>query len=424
MSILSSETEGFTPVNFVWLIFGLIAVVYVFEAPPQPAWGDGLSFLYTSEAGLDLDTNATSHFLYRNLGYVLASALAFWPNAGVLVGLSLVSALVVLGLTYKLARIAAGRAGSLFGVGVLALAFTFWRHAVTIEVYAFNLIFVALILLLAVHGIVQQDGRHAVALSILWGLTFLVHIQNILLAPLALYYLWSVRPTLRLLAVSTGLFAAVVAPLIIIPLLLENNTLDTVFVGNPTTGLTQISLASAARGVLPSLGYVAYNFHVWLIPIAIGAVRLWRNQPEIARPLILVAGPYWLFAMSFPVSDSYVFYLGAYVCAVPCAALGFDTLLSRVSAKARRYAIVISLIVGPAIYATAVEVGRTTTMGHRIEETKSYKGGLRFYLYPGMHGAPNPLDLARTLQTAPGEPPIEWDPQWAIRYLELEARSR
>ncbi len=67
----------------------------------------------------------------------------------------------------QLAREVATPTGALFGVGALAVAFTFWRHAVAVEVYAFNLVFVALILLLAVRGVERREGRHAVALAAL-----------------------------------------------------------------------------------------------------------------------------------------------------------------------------------------------------------------------------------------------------------------
>lgn len=408
---------------FTWLVFGFITAVYVWEAPAQPAWGDGLSFLYSSEAGFDLDTNATSHFLYRNLCYLLASALGFWPNAGVLVGLSVASALVVLLLAYRLARVVADQAGALFSVGVLGLAFTFWRHAVTIEVYAFNLVFVTAIMLVAVRGIVRKDGRHAAVLGVLWGLALLLHIQNILLAPLAVYYLWCARPAIQRLAVSVGLFVAMASPLVVLPFALGAHDVGAVLAESRSGGLLETNPASIAKEVLLSAAYLVYNFHIWLIPIVVGAGRLWRSRAKIAWALLLVAGPYWLFATSFPVSDSYVFYLCAYVCAVPCAAVGFDALLSRAWAKTRRYSVMISLVVGPLIYATAVQVAQTANLGQGIEQAKGYKGGLRFYLYPGMRGSPNPLDLAREIQTGQPEEQADWDPEWAIRYLELEARS-
>lgn len=418
---LAPDASRPTSRGAVALVFAVLAAVYVWEAPPQPAWGDGMAFLLTTVTGLDGDTNATSHFLYLNLGVVLAWLVPVASNAAVLVGLSVASALGALGLAYQLARDAASVAGALFGTAVLGLAFTFWRHAVTIEVYAFHLLFVMAIALVAVRGAERQDDRHAVGLAALWGMSLLVHIQNVLLGPLALYYLWRVRPSPARLAAAAAVWAAVVAPLVVLPLVGHAHPVSAVLVEGTHGPALAFGVGTLARGVALSVGYAVYNFHVWLVPIGVGAVRLWRERPAVGRALALVAGPCWLFGVCFPVSDSYVFYLTAYAVAVPCAAIGFDALLARASPRVRWGVVAASLVVGPAVYASAVRVAQTTEAGQRVERDKGYKGGVAFYLYPGMRGAPDPLTLGRPgARVPPGAPPPLVDA--ARRYRALTAR--
>lgn len=409
----------------VALVFAALGAIYVWEAPPQPAWGDGLLFLVHTVVGPSWHTNATAHMLYANVGYALAKGVPAVPNAAVLVGLSVASALCALALAYRLARGVASREGALFGTVVLGLAFTVWRHAVTIEVYAFNLVFVVSMLLVAVRGAETRQGRHAVGLAVLWGVSLLVHIQNVLLAPLALCYLWRVRLPWRRLVLAAGAFAAAAAPLVVLPLALGTHPVEAVLFDGFRDEVLALDAPTVARGLALSAGYLVYNVHVWLVPVGVGAVRLWRDRPVVARALLLVAAPVWAFAARYAVSDAYVFFLTAYLCVAPCAAAGFDALLARSSPRVRWTLVVAALVVGPALYAGATAVARTTAAGQRLDREKGYKGGVAFYLYPGMRGAPDPLALARPgAVPRPGEPPPPWTVRAARRYRALEARER
>lgn len=402
------------------LVFAALAARYVWDAPAQSAWGDGLMFIQTMAIGPDWDTNATSHLLYQNLGYTLTQLLPWGTHAGVLVALSVASALGALALAYRLSRDVAGRVSALFGTVVLGLAFTFWRHAVTIEVYALNLLVVTAMVLVAVRGIERRDGRHAIGLAALWGVSLLIHIQNVLLAPLALYYLWRTRPTPGRLAGAAAAWAVVVSPLVVLPLVLHTHPLRAVLFDSFEGEVLALDARTVVRGTALGIGYLLYNFHVWLVPIAVGAVRLWRTRPATARALALVAGTTWLFASRYPVRDSYVFFLTAYVCAAPCAAVGLDVLVRRMDARIRWALIAVAFVVAPALYASATAIARWTPIGQRIEWEKGYKGGVAFYLYPGMHGAPDPMDLARPdAPRPPGAPAPAWNVEVARRYEAL-----
>ncbi len=213
------------------------------------------------------------------------------------------------------------------------------------------------------------------------------------------------------------------SPLVVLPLALGTHPLDAVlFDGYDRGEVLGLDAATVARGVALSAGYLAYNLHVWLVPLGVGAVRLWRGRPAVAHALALVAGTTWLFAARYAVTDSYVFYLSAYVALVPCAAVGFDVLLSRAPERVRR-AVVASLVAGPVLYAATVEVAHATASGRRIEATWGYKGGLRYFLYPGMRSVPDPLEAARTSDAPPGAPNPGWNLRGARRLLELEEEA-
>lgn len=409
---------------WVWVFFVGIAALYLYEGPAQPAWGDGIGFLYSSEAGFDLDTNASSHLLFRNLCYIVASILSFLPNTTVLVGISIISALVVLLLAYRTARLFTGWQGAIAGTIMLAVAFTFWRHAVTIEVYAFNLVFVTLILFLAIRGIQDSSSEKTMLLAMLWAISLLVHIQNILLGPLALYYLWRTKPEKKQLLVSVVAFCLIASPLGVIPLVHSAYSVGEVFLGNHPAGAPTPTIKAFASATALSITYVLYNFHLWLVPIVAGGTFLWKVHRNAAVAFLTVACAYWSFAIAFLVSDSYVFYLGAYVCLVPLAAVGFERITSRLSRTLGIVILVAALCANPMIYTATWLIGLETEVGQRIESEKEYKGGLRFYLYPGMHGSPNPLDSAREWAAMPNPPMPDWAITQMVQFLDMEEASR
>lgn len=117
-------------------------------------------------------------------------------------------------------------------IGALAIAFsrTYWRTALSIEVYALHMLMLALLVwALARLFLAMQDasspgavGRHLVVLALLLGLSFSNHMSTVFLLP-ALLVLFVVLLRKRLLAIRTvfvaaGAFAAGLLPYLYLPL--------------------------------------------------------------------------------------------------------------------------------------------------------------------------------------------------------------
>lgn len=134
--------------------FGL----YLWCFQPGAAWGDGADFVLCSWfLGVPHPTGYPSYVLFGKL-----AALAPAGSAGLRVGLlSSFAGAVCVALFFLLAaRLARGAAAGLYAAVLLGLSTFFWSGAVTVEVYALNLLFCVGIVSLFAKS--RQDVRPAI----------------------------------------------------------------------------------------------------------------------------------------------------------------------------------------------------------------------------------------------------------------------
>ncbi len=177
-----------------------------------------------------------------------------------------------------------------------------------------------------------------------------------------------------------------------------------------------------AAGAVRSMAYFLYNFHALIPIIVLGAVVLYRQSRTLFTFLALVVVPVWLFAFRYPVSDSYVFHIPAYLALAVAGAAGFNALFERLGRPWIAVTLAAVVILSPALYGVTAAA---TSRIQAIENPVRYKGGAVYYFWPGMRQVPDPLDLARS-QLRTGVPPGNIDPglwnatyQRAVRYLLL-----
>jgi hypothetical protein len=396
------------------VVFLGIAMVYWHERGRNPGWGDSLGFLNAALEGFSWSVNATGHFLYSAMN---AFILRLFPPADpvrLLTAASIGFSLFALWQIFRTALLLTGNPmASLAETLVLAFSFTFWRQAVSIEVYPLHMALVAAFLRETTRDFIDGGGRgHANRIGILLGLALLVHIQTVLLLPAFAFRAFARRgtswtDTLRAAAWILAAFLLLVIPAAILPEL----TVASVFVDFRFSGqVFALNPRILTVGFIKSLAYLLYNFHFFLPLMALGIVRLYRQRRRLFLFYLLIFVPVWGFAFRYPISDNYVFFLPAYLILSLAGATGFSFLFERYPFRRLLPAasIVPAACLSPGVYGLAVLLAGSLPSSRDAFAPAGYKGGAVYYLWPGLRHIPDPLVPVRN-QYPGGEKPPEID---------------
>ena len=385
------------------LLFGLIGIIYLWTRNPFPEFGDSLGFLLSAIEGFDLNTNASSHFLYVNFCHISASLLSFLSPVWVVSMVSVFFGLISVLLLYQVLRILEiPIEAALVSTAIYATGFSWWRQVVIIEVYSFHMCLFLVTLKYLMHDWMIDEYRHSWRVSFWLGMAIWAHIQHLLLVPLFIYYLLSRKKDTGISKILPIIpFLIFLIGLIVIPLFTQLHPISAVFFDNRSQGaVLGIEWLNLGKGIIRSIGYALYNFHIF-IPFMLHGIWLnWKVNRRLFYLIMLgIVLPYWGFAMRFNVSDNYVFFLAPYVGLIVFCGMSIKYWLKRLSSK--NYLMVfwlIPLIISPIIYASSLCIAQQSSQARAFAETKAYKGGLSYYLWPGRSGAPDPLDLAKQIQ--------------------------
>ena len=400
------------------LVFALIGVIYWLTQNPFVSFGDSVGVLYYASQGFDLDTNATSHFLYLNVCAFLL--LPGWGNpVAVLTGASIVFALLALFRLYQLLQLTGIRSSTAaMIVLMMALSFTWWRQAVTIEVYAMSSWIAMEILLAMGKNYWLGEWKRAWQVAIWMGIALLTHIQFLLLIPAVMLYWWwgkgrsifqKFGPLLLMLLISS--------PLILIPLVFDTHPISEVFFdAGYQDQVLGIDVGSLVMGSLRSLGYLLYNFHVFVPLLLVGLWKNWKIHNRWTFLLLLAAAPIWAFAMRYNVTDNYVFFLLPYFILCALSGPGWEWVGEKLKPIWIRLGLAICL--SPILYFTAWQIAAQIPRFQQFAEPKAYKGGLQYYFWPGQSQSADPLQLAREIRSGEREPIPDFDRyDLVLRYL-------
>lgn len=405
------------------LVLGFLAILFLINRSPFVGFNDGMSFLYSAETGFDLDTNATSHFLYNNLLHILVKLFFFVPPVLLLTLFSILCSILALS---QFARIASIFSKSSFAIAsltlILGMAFTFWQQTEVIEVYAFNnLIFLTFVRIGLVDLIENQNRKNAIWLSLILGIGLLTHIQHILSIPFFLIYIWTAKEF------SNGKKLAIMLPwmalmsiLFILPQVLKTHSLGAVFVESQfKQDLFGMELKVLLKGIGLGIGMLVYNFGLSLVFVFLGWLKMIKERRNVAYWLLALLLPYAGFAFKYSVNDNHVFFLCAYFVLLLPAVL----ILERIRLPFKRWFYLGSFALIPILmYFTAVNLAPKVGVLAAYDRAKAYKGGVQHLLWPGKSRAKDPLALAKSLKDDNSEEAAqlraEWNYETAIRYLE------
>lgn len=406
------------------VVFGGFSLLYLLQRSPYVGFNDGLSFLYAASKGFDLDTNATSHFLYNNLQHVLVWALPFLPDVLVLTLFSVACALGTLGMVYRLGRLLAPSQGAaLLPVVALGVSFTFWQQSEVIEVYAFNNLVFTAFLYCAVRDLRAHSRSNYLATSLFLGLGLITHIQHILSLPFFLAYLWG-RNDLRWTQRCWGMlpWMSMMSILFFLPAYTGAHAWTAVFFESKfQDALMGVDARSLATGVLMGVGMLLYNFQLALVPMAAGWRHLWRTDRNLVWWMVALGLPYLAFATKYSVRDNHVFYLVVYLLLALPLVHGTGNEAER--RKRIRWMLPAGFVLPILVYALATLLAPMLPPLQRYDMEKAYKGGVTHLLWPGKAWARDPLEIARRraqrCEGRPGDKTEEWNYATAVQYLRL-----
>ena len=209
--------------------------------------------------------------------------------------------------------------------------------------------------------------------------------------------------------------------LVVLPLVTGSNSLSSILFDNSFQDeVLGFQLSVLLKGFAKAIGYLLFNFGVFAVVLVLAPFKNVLAK-EVRMGLLIVAIPVFGFAARYNVSDNYVFFLPCYLALAVMA----GPYLQMLWKEQLRYKIIALGLVAmvPIGYAVLPQIALKTTKGKELHQQKWYKGGVYFFLWPGMNKNPGAKDLIRSIDAGLIDPKenleIEQNAQNARDYLQL-----
>ncbi|SEH27387.1 protein O-mannosyl-transferase family [Chryseobacterium culicis] len=397
---------------FLFIIF--LGIYYAGSFSKIP-FADCVGFVLSAETGIwETTATATSHFLYIN-------TVIFIKNLFDMNGIEASRFLVVfsgaatVSVVYLTVRsISKTDWASLAAAFVFGFSFSFWRNAEIVEVYTYNSLWISLFFFSVIKSFTEEKRIYILLSSLFLGISLWVHIQNILLIPSLLVFLFYFRNEKKYAAASLLVFAVLFCSL---------------FILNSSQGLPFKSPYSSDQGTwvedslkkstiqyvkdfFQSFAYLIYNFNIFTFFGIAGILLLYKTHRKMFFVFASGAVCVYGFATFYAVSDNYVFFLPFNI--IFALSIGYG-LSSAKYARLRKFSWVCLLI--PAGYLLLYKAAFLTKKGKEFHAFKAYKGGLDYYILPWMNNNVGILEFTIDKKQAPE--PIEWMTISAVDYIQL-----
>ena len=415
----------------VFIAFLIVASLYCYYRSTSIGFGDSLGLMLNAEKGFNPATQANGHFLYQNLLHLFILILPFGTMFFKASLFSIIFSVLTMLMVYKSVKMLTGNyMTGLISATVFALSFVNWRQTEIIEVYTLNNFLFALMLYYVLKDISGGGNRHQKQAAIVFGLAFLAHIQNILLIPFYLLYLWLInKGQLKKCTIPLIITIAIASPLILIPLIFDTNSILSVFFQNNDIGslVTSLVLKTFITGFIKSIGYFIYNFLLYGFFVIYGLRVVYQKNKSLFWLLLTGILPFWLFAMKFDVPDNYVFFLQANMLCIILGGYSLSFWLEKVPHYSLLFLVAVFLSF-PSIYYFTYTSAEKIPVFKKVEERKAYKGGLKYLLWPGMRNNADLIELSRKIYLSGKKPDsfseFEWNYVQAVEYLQKKGELK
>lgn len=389
---------------FSYLIFSLITAIYIWQRATALAVGDGIIYFSVASQHFDLETTATTHFLYVNTLHLLLKIFPYGLHT--LVFFSIFCSVVALWILYQMLTFLTNKQAALLSVVVFAFSFTYWRQTEIIEVYTTNMMFTMFYTYFLMHDLYHKKRQYIWLATILYAISYWVHIQNILLLPLFVAY-WYTSELNILQKISVAfVWLLLVSGLVLMPLIMQHHEISRVFFSSSffmgkVLGLSPVIVL---KGVIRGVAYLFYNFWFALPLMVYGAWWQWKKQRYLFYWVAYFVLAHYCFATRYDVSDNYVFFLPSYSMMTLWMAYGWQQFLSYFTSKiVYPLSVFAVMLFFPLFYYGTWYIIYTSKIAHQFEEKKAYKGGLYYYLFPGMRNNVDIEQLFLDIYTNPSD---------------------
>jgi len=431
----------------LFLVFTAALGFYWVTLAPTVVWGDSarLTLRVVAKEPLAFGT-AGDHPLFVVIGRILVAALPGDPARLVNFEAALFGALAV-AVVYRCARqLGTSRLAAAAGAASLAVAHTFWLHAVMAEVYTANAFFLAATLSLLLDWRRRQQRRYLAAAVTVFAIGLTNHLVLAALVPAAVVFVVVNTPRPRVTRRSLwwlgGAGATVAAIAFAAPSAAA--AFQRLWFGPPSIW-EYFTPTIAPRGMAREAGYyllyLVYQFPSISLPL--GLVGLWtllRDDARVGALLLLaVAVNAGIFihhtGWESPGAAKFVFYLADYVVFSILCAIGVHEMLVRLASqsavdRSRLWGTTILAAVAllpPLIY--AILPASATRMGIDLVHARTlpYRDNQRYFLNPNKRGEDGARRFAtEALQVVrPGAVIFaDFTPASVIRYVQVVDRVR
>ncbi|WP_160135932.1 protein O-mannosyl-transferase family [Chryseobacterium sp. c4a] len=396
------------------LFFIFLAIYYIGSFTKIP-FADCVGFVLSVEKGeFETTATATSHFLYTNTGILIKNLTglhAIEASRFLVVTSGAITVAIIYLIVKTITKIQWTAITAAF---VFGFSFSFWRNAEIVEVYTYNSLWVSLFFFSMVKAFIEKKNIHIILSSLFLGIALWVHIQNILLIPALLLFLFYFRQEKQYVYPSFILFAVLFSSL---------------FILNMSQGLPFKSFYSSDQGtwvedslkqtpmelikdLFQSLVYLIYNFNIFIFFGITGMSLLYKTNKQMFYVFFIAALLVYGFSTFYLVSDNYVFFLPFNIIFALSIGYGLSS-VKYVSFK--KFSWVCMLI--PLGYVFAYHTVLLTEKGREADTFKKYKGGMKYYLLPWMNDNVGILEFTVDNKVAPD--PISWMTVSAKEYIRV-----
>ncbi|WP_426476137.1 protein O-mannosyl-transferase family [Chryseobacterium sp. CBSDS_008] len=397
---------------FLFIIF---LGIYYFGSFSKIPFADCVGFVLSAEKGIwETTATATSHFLYINTVIFIKNLAG--NNAieasRFLVVFSGAATVSVVYLAVK--SISKTEWASLTAAFVFGFSFTFWRNAEIVEVYTYNSLWVSLFFFSVIKSFTEKKKMYIPLSGLFLGVSLWVHIQNILLIPALLVFLFYFRIEKKYTAAALLIFAILFGFLFILNIS-QGLPFTSPYSSDQGTWVEDSlkkSMIQYVKDFFQSLVYLIYNFNIFTFFGGAGIVYLYKTNRKMFFVFATGAVCVYGFSTFYAVSDNYVFFLPFNI--IFALSIGYG-LSSAKYAHLRKFSWVCLLI--PAGYFLLFKAIFLTEKGKEFHTFKEYKGGLNYYTLPWMNNNAGILEFTIDKKKAPE--PIEWMTISAVEYIKL-----
>ncbi|MDX2189479.1 MAG: DUF2723 domain-containing protein [Bacteroidota bacterium] len=383
----------------------IIFFVYFINSNTSIGFGDALGFVWASECCFQLGTNATSHFLYVNFLRLLVIMFSYFDAFQIASFVSILFSLITLLLVYCTSfKISDSSWASVISVIILAFSFTYWRQTEIVEVYTFNLAFLTLLFFLSTIVLIDESKRQIIFLiSILMGISLWIHIQNILIFPAFIYLCYVVDKQWINVLVKLIPASLIGLLLFVLPFITNQNSVMSVLVEN-TFFLSKAidhDVYYYFNSLLKNVGFLLYNLHLFLFFSIWGLIKLFKKYPRVGFFYFLVGLPYFVFPIFYDVPDNYVFALVFYLVLAITSVFGIDDFIKKqFIQKLKIVVVLVAFTLSPALYFSVYKLSENISHLDKIKESKAYKGGFKYLLWPGMRNNVSLIEYSKYLNNS------------------------